>query len=75
MKPYKNQVAIITGAASGLGRAIATKLAREGVKLALLYVNTERRLAVAAQLSTQTQIYPLDITDEKRVQLTKKRTI
>ena len=34
MRSYKNQVAIITGAASGLGASIAARLSIEGVKLA-----------------------------------------
>ena len=67
MKLYKDQVAIITGAASGLGIAIATKLAREGVKLALLDLNAEKLPEVAAQLSTPTRIYPVEITDENQV--------
>ncbi len=36
MRSFKNQVAIITGAASGLGAAIAARLSGEGVKLALI---------------------------------------
>jgi 3-oxoacyl-[acyl-carrier protein] reductase len=69
MKPYKDQVAIITGAASGLGTAIATKLAGEKVNLALLDLNTEKLQAVASQLPTRTRTYKVDITDEKQVQL------
>lgn len=70
MKPYQNQVAVITGAASGLGAAIATKLASEGVKLALLDVNSEMLGQISAQLPAETKTYPLDITDETQVQKT-----
>ncbi len=70
MKPYQNQVAVITGAASGLGLAIANKLASEGVKLALLDLNGEKLKTAASRLSTETQTYSLDITDEEQVRKT-----
>lgn len=70
MKSFKNQVAIITGAASGLGIAVAKKLSAEGVKLALLDLKEQQLREVAAQMPTETQSYTLDITDEKQVQHT-----
>jgi len=39
MRTLSNKTALVTGAASGIGRAIAIKLAREGVNLFLLDVN------------------------------------
>lgn len=68
MKPYKDQVAVVTGAASGLGKAIARKLAAEGVKLALLDIQEQALKEVAAQMSTEARCYPLDLTDEKQVE-------
>ncbi len=35
MRPLKSAVAVVTGAANGIGRALALRLAREGVELAL----------------------------------------
>ena len=67
MRPYKNQVAIITGAASGIGIAITKRLSAEGVKLALLDINRERLQQVAALLPAGTQTYELDITNEGQV--------
>jgi 3-oxoacyl-[acyl-carrier protein] reductase len=70
MRSYKNQVAIITGAASGLGAAIAARLSKEGVKLALLDQNSEKLQQLAKQLSTETKTFQLDATNESLVQQT-----
>jgi 3-oxoacyl-[acyl-carrier protein] reductase len=68
MRQYKDQVAIITGAASGLGAGIARRLSDEGVKLALFDLNGENLQQLADQLSTQTKTYTLDVTNESLVQ-------
>lgn len=39
MNKYKNKVAVVTGAGSGIGRAIALELASHGASLALSDVN------------------------------------
>jgi 3-oxoacyl-[acyl-carrier protein] reductase len=68
MQEINNQVAVITGAASGLGTAIAARLANEGVKLALLDLNGTRLGEVAGRMPTETRTYTLDITDEVQVE-------
>jgi len=50
MKSFKNKVAAITGAASGMGRTLAVELARRGCHLALSDVN-EVDLAKTAELA------------------------
>lgn len=40
MKSHEGRVAIVTGAGSGIGRALSIKLAQRGAKLALLDVNS-----------------------------------
>ena len=50
MKDFKDKVAVVTGAASGIGRAMAQRFAREGMKVALADIEppalaeAERRL-------------------------------
>jgi len=64
MKEFKNKVAVITGAASGIGRAIADRCAREGMKVvladveepALISAATEMKAAGAAVLSVVTDV-------------------
>jgi NAD(P)-dependent dehydrogenase (short-subunit alcohol dehydrogenase family) len=64
----KNQVAVVTGAASGIGRAIATALSAEGVKLVLL----DKDIALLDQLRGKLEFEPyrLDISVEDQVKTT-----
>lgn len=61
------QVAIVTGAAQGMGRAIASAFGAEGVRVALVDRDTEVRNA-AGQVSTdyhvRTAAFLADVTDE-----------
>src|SRR5271157_1512709 len=45
-----NEVAIVTGGAQGIGRAVATRLAAEGASVAILDVNAVGAQATAAAL-------------------------
>jgi 2-dehydro-3-deoxy-L-rhamnonate dehydrogenase (NAD+) len=60
MSKFTDQVAIITGAASGLGLAIATKLHAEGAKVALLDLNE-------AELGPDAISFAIDLTKEEEV--------
>ena len=68
MGTLANQMAIVTGASSGIGRAIALGLAREGASLCLLGRNKER-LQVTAQTasnsSPKVSIYQIDFASER----------
>ncbi len=68
MKEFTEQVALVTGAASGIGRAIAHKLLTEGAQLALLDFNQEGLQEEFARYGEQALLIGIDITDEARVQ-------
>jgi 3(or 17)beta-hydroxysteroid dehydrogenase len=58
------KVAIITGAASGMGKADARLLAREGASVVVADLNTEDGQAVADGIGDQAIFLHLDVTDE-----------
>jgi 3-oxoacyl-[acyl-carrier protein] reductase len=64
---FSNQVALVTGAASGLGEGIARRLAEEGAKLALFDRDVDRLQKIAASIGRDARSYPLDITDPSAV--------
>ena len=67
---FNNKTALITGAAVGIGRAVAHKLAQNGAKVILVDVNFEKLQTVKRELEQYTNsvlIYECDITDEEKV--------
>lgn len=50
MKEFKDKVAVITGAAAGIGRAIAEQCVREGMKVVLAGINEENLSRAEAEL-------------------------
>ncbi len=53
MKEFKGKVAVITGAASGIGRAIAERCSDEGMKLVLADINEANLAAAEAELKSR----------------------
>src|SRR5215469_2463510 len=51
---YEGRVAIVTGAAQGLGRVIAKRLAEEGAKLVVCDIQHDRLEIVASELREET---------------------
>ena len=68
--PLTNQVAVITGAARGIGEAIAIRLARMGATVVLTARDQARLGEVKAGIEQQggkVLVQPCDLTDEKAV--------
>jgi 3-hydroxybutyrate dehydrogenase len=66
----KDKSAIITGAASGIGKAIALRFAREGAKVAIADIKKETADATAKEIRAGKGIalgLAMDVTDEKAV--------
>ncbi|MFP5308765.1 MAG: 3-hydroxyacyl-CoA dehydrogenase [Actinomycetes bacterium] len=62
-----SSVALVTGAASGLGRATATRLHAAGAKVVLVDLPSSDGGAVAAELGDGAVFAPADVTDEDAV--------
>lgn len=66
-KPWKEQTAIVTGAASGIGLKIAAQLAMRGVRLALFDRNEQALEAATKDLPGSHDLFAIDICDEAKV--------
>ena len=64
MDRVAGKVALVTGAASGLGRATARRLAAEGARVVLADRNEADGVAAAAELGAPHAFVLLDVTDE-----------
>ena len=66
----KDKVAIVTGAASGIGKAIAATYAREGARVVIADLNAQASEATAAELRAaggQAMGVAMDVTSEEAV--------
>ena len=74
----KDKVAIVTGAASGLGREIARAFSREGAKVCIADLQLEAAKATAADIDRaggSTIAVKMDVTDEQQVEAGVSATI
>ncbi|HEY4018425.1 MAG TPA: SDR family NAD(P)-dependent oxidoreductase [Pseudonocardiaceae bacterium] len=70
MRRFADKVAVITGAGSGIGRALALDLAGRGARLALSDVDNERVTETVAQCTVrgaEARAYQLDVADRAAV--------
>ncbi len=68
MKDLNNKVAVVTGAGSGIGRALAKELASHGCRLALSDVNEMGLAETAASCSdVEVRTYVLDVADRDAI--------
>lgn len=68
---YKDKVAVITGAADGIGKAIAERLATEGASIALWDFNQDKLLALEKEWQEaghSVKAYIVDISNDAAVQ-------
>jgi NAD(P)-dependent dehydrogenase (short-subunit alcohol dehydrogenase family) len=67
---FENQIAIVTGGASGLGKAIAERIASEGGHVALFDLENSDCDSLAADFQSKgwnATSHSVDVTDEERV--------
>ncbi|QEX20211.1 acetoacetyl-CoA reductase [Hypericibacter adhaerens] len=68
-----NQVAIVTGAAGGMGQAIVARLVADGFKVAAVDINESALRTVVTEVGDGTVGFTCDMTDEKAVRETVAR--
>lgn len=71
MGELKGKVAVITGGASGIGKAIVTLFAKQGAEVHLLDLNLDQGTTVAEELNKlnlKVQAHACDVTNQKEVE-------
>ncbi len=75
---FENRVAIVTGAAVGIGKATATQIATGGAKVMLVDINEEALKSVADELSAKgctVAFETCDVSNEQRVREVVAKTV
>jgi len=78
-KTLSDKIAIVTGSAQGLGRAIALRLAQEGAHVVVADLNEEQAQITADEIAEltgrRTLAVPVDVSDEPQVAAMVQRTV
>ena len=80
MKRFEGKVVLITGGGSGLGRASAIQVAKEGAKLGLVDLNTDglektKQLILEVVPQAEVHLMTANVSDEKAVEGFVKETV
>lgn len=67
MPTLKDKIAIVTGAASGIGKGIATRLVADGARVIVSDINEAAALDTAAELGDRAMGIRVDVTDRASV--------
>ncbi|GHB76004.1 3-hydroxyacyl-CoA dehydrogenase [Psychrosphaera saromensis] len=71
-----NKIAVVTGGASGLGRATCSQLVAQGIKVAIFDLNEEAAKQAVAELGEENAIYQIvDVTNEASTEQAFKKVI
>jgi sorbitol-6-phosphate 2-dehydrogenase len=75
-KLLQDRIALVTGGAQGLGRAICMRLAQEGCHIAVADLNGDKAAETAALITDRrTLALKVDVTDEAQVEAMVNRTV
>ena len=78
MKNFKNKVAVITGAGSGMGRYLAILLAKDGADVCICDVNEQtlsETLAMLRKFNVSVSSHILDVSDKEAIEALPQKVI
>jgi 2-hydroxycyclohexanecarboxyl-CoA dehydrogenase len=70
VRGLEGKSALVTGGGSGIGRAVAHRLAEEGARVAVVDLNLESAQATATEIGVAAIALPVDVSDLAGVRLT-----
>ncbi|MEL6670868.1 MAG: glucose 1-dehydrogenase [Bacteroidota bacterium] len=78
MQDFSNKVAVVTGAASGIGRAVSLKLAASGAKILVSDIHAEKgaeTVAMITEAGGEAHFIACDVTKEDQVEAMVKEAV